>query len=236
MALIGIPKATWRSNLSWWENAKRSIPPGSSGISGLICDEEDLEGKNAVIPIDGIDWGPTAEERILATVGEIKRVCEIVVKTGFEVFLVDPFMDPRKRPVGAVLRGLLSLAGQTGSRTRRVVLFVRRKVIVETGRVGSCEHEQVTLARKCINEMLRELGLQHRLVVDIGLVDDSVSAERMHDRYLFSVKGGVEVSQGFQTLRGRGMVTVRPISPTVHEAIWRTYIDKRTDMKFEEIG
>lgn len=224
----------WVESRGWVANARRMTSCRPPKVSCLIAGDGDGKSGDEIIQLDEIDWPPTAEERVSATVKEYRRVCEIVIKHSFEVFLVDPFADPSNVFVRKVLQEVFSLAGSPGSKCKRVVLFVRQKVI--TG--GDCArvNESVRFARvkEQIRRLLQTQGLEHKLVAELVLVDDSCSSERMHDRYLFSVKGGIEISQGFQTLRDQGKVTVRPMSSLVHIDTWRTFIERKTDMNFAE--
>ena len=62
------------------------------------------------------------------------------------------------------------------------------------------------------------------------LVDDDQSSSRMHARYLFSIKGGIALDNGFQRLSSGRKVTVSPIGKAVHEELLRTYLDQDNDM------
>ena len=52
----------------------------------------------------------------------------------------------------------------------------------------------------------------------------------MHDRFILSVKGGIEFSQGFQELPKMGKITARPIQEDSIKEFLEIYVDEERNM------
>lgn len=224
--LIKMPLLIWMDHLSWGENASKLTLQTPPKLDRLVVPNGESKVPPKAIPFDDWDLPPTAEERIPSTPEEYLRVMKMLLLISHELILVDPYLNPCNRFVSPVLTSLLTVMAGTNSKCKTVYCYARTRDVLS---------DQTTLAdiKKSLQSTLASVANIKSLKINFYLLDDSISTDRMHDRYLLSVKGGVQLSQGFQTQRRNGKVTVSPMSPALHKEIWGTFMDRKTDMRIE---
>jgi len=206
---------------SWANNALDLLTPPSPHINAVILGHE--VSNSAVHTLDSLDLSPTAEEKIEAVPHEFVRVCKTILLFSSEIFMVDPYANPCKHNVVSVLKPLLQRIAH--GRCERVVIFARYDSVI-----GARQSTQDEL-RKSLAQLRADAHLPLTCSLEYVLFEDSQSANRMHARYLFSIRGGVRFDQGFQKLPTGRKVDVGPISPLLLDDLISVYVDRRHDMQ-----
>lgn len=224
--LIKMPSLIWMDHLSWCENAAKLTKHSPPKLDRLVVPNGAAKVPPKAIPFDDCDLPPTAEERVPSTPEEYLRAMKMLLLISHELILVDPYLNPCNRFVSPVLTSLLTVMAGTNSKCKTVYCYARTRDVLS---------DQTTLAdiKSALKYTLSSLINDKPLKIIFNLVDDYTSTDRMHDRYMLSVKGGIQLSQGFQTQRRNAKVTVSPMSPSLHKDIWSIYMERRTDMRIE---
>jgi hypothetical protein len=221
--VIPAPFLMWMDHLSWSDNANKLTTQAPPNLDGAIVPND-----TARIPLKGtilekFELPPTAEERIASTPAEYVRVSQQILSTSHELVLVDPYLNVCDKYVSNVLEAILAFAAK--GKCRAVLCFARERDILS----ASITRDRL---KKTLQDLRSTAAPDSPIKLTYYLIDDSTSRDRMHDRYLMSVKGGIQYSQGFQQQRRDAKVTATPMSPTLHREIWSNFMDRRTDMRF----
>jgi hypothetical protein len=221
--LVSMPSLMWMDHLSWVENANKLTTQSPPMLDGLVVPNETARVPLKASTLDNFELPPTAEERIASIPSEYVRVSERLLQTSHELALVDPYLNPCDRYVAPVFESLLAEAAK--GKCRLINCFARERDVLS----ASVTRDAI---KNALKNMLNKVAIGKPIRFNYYLLDDTTSRDRMHDRYLLSVKGGIEFSQGFQKQRRDGKVTASPMSPTLHKEIWSIFQDKKTDMRF----
>jgi hypothetical protein len=221
--LVPMPSLMWMDHLSWVENAGKLTAQKPPKLDGLVVSDDTPRIPLKASTLDNFELPPTAEERIASTPSEYVRVTERLLLISHELALVDPYLNPRDHYVAPVLEAIIAEAVK--GKCRLISLFAREKDVLSAS---------VTLdgIKNALKNILTTAAPGKAIRLNYYLLDDATSRDRMHDRYLLSVKGGIELSQGFQKQRRDAKVTVSPMSPALHKEIWSIFLEKKTDMRF----
>lgn len=223
--LLTYRSLAWDPGRSWVENAIASKRASNKMISQVILATsgqfEDALG------FDHLDLPPTADEKIQSTPEEYERVCGTLLKISGEIFLVDPYLNPCKKDIRQVLKAILQKVA-IGKKCQRVVCYARTSLVLGT---HSYTWAEVSAAW---NELLNEVKWPNHVAFEYSLLSDENSERKMHARYLFSLKGGIRLDQGFQKLpRGR-TVDISPIGKALHETLLRDFLDEKNRLPIEK--
>jgi hypothetical protein len=79
--------------------------------------------------------------------------------------------------------------------------------------------------------MIIQAELKAGREVEMIFVDDAPCKNKMHARYLLSIKGGVRLDQGFQHLPEGRRVDVGPVDQSTHVDLLKIYLEGEHDMR-----
>jgi len=222
--LVGASTLLWDTNLPWLTNAELCIERRISNLSGLIVPNGTKTTPPHEFELDAFDPPPTAEEEFKSVKENYVRVCELILLTGRELLFIDPYLNPIEHRVAKVLESMLATCASTRSKCDLVICFAKRDHVLDIRRGTTW------------SEVQRELRTIHGRVVGnkpfalrYVLVEDARSSYQMHERYLVSVKGGIELSKGFQEQAGYRKVKANPMSPGLHRSIWSMFREGDAD-------
>ncbi len=206
---------------SWEANALDLLKQPNSRFDAVIVGREGCH--SAARTLDSLDLPPTAEEKIEGVPHEFVRVCKTIALFSPEIVMVDPYADPCKQNVASVLRPLLQQIAL--GRCERVLICARYNSVIGS-RLSSQDE-----VRESLRKLRSDAQLPLACSLEYALFEDSQSASRMHARYIFSIKGGVRLDQGFQKLPSGRKVDVGPISPVLLHELIDVYVEGRHDMQ-----
>ena len=215
------PGLPWMDDVTWTQNAVRLTETDPPVFAKIVLPNGTPFVPEKGVELDELDLSPTAEESIPPAPDEYVRVTRMHLQLARELILVDPFLDPCADRVREVLKLMLNEVGKGEKSERCVKCFANKKKIQPSN--GKLE--------SALQSIVEGIEGRTKLKLLYYLVDDSRSKHQMHDRYLLSVKGGVELSKGFQR-QSRSKVTARPLSQAVFNEQWGWYVDRKTDMQF----
>ncbi|GAB3768276.1 hypothetical protein GCM10028796_31450 [Ramlibacter monticola] len=219
MAFQQIRNVPWNGSASWIDNAIRDALNGKR-FDALIVDAEGrtLPLGTPTYTVADLDEIPlTAEERIRTDPAEFVRVSKNLLHASVELWFVDPYMSPLKASYQAVLQEILAEAA--AGRAERIQLWCRREHAIGP-RTGKSEASlrELELALRRIAEPGGFLRKPKRRL-ELVLVDDEASVNKLHERFILSIKGAIRFDQGFQRLPGSRRTTCSPISVRVHSEL-----------------
>lgn len=220
-AILTKPNLLWDESKCWLDNA------AERNFDGVIISRRNdgLRVENAHT-CDELEWPPTAEERILATPEEYVRVSRFLLLISNELFFIDPYLNPCKQSISAVIEKMLQVIAK--GKCQRLVFWTRTSNIIDSRNGISLDDVENQLRK-----IIREIKFRHDFKLEFLLVDDDRSRERMHGRYLLSIKGGLRLDQGFQQLPKGRKVEVGPVGRATHEELMRVYLDGEHDIQID---
>ena len=222
-ALYSREVESWKNEESWAANIARYDDVHPTLLKAAVVPDlpEPTISSRKFVSLHDLNLPPTEEESILATPKEYLRVSQLLLRTRPELVFIDPYMNPLDDRVFDVLNILFQEIA--GGKCKKITLYARQRVIEEAG--GTCEK---------IERKLRTIKTQTGLTSSITyiLVDDRRSRDRLHGRYLLSLKGGIRFEQGFQRLSRGRKVEIAPIGQAVLDGLIEKYIEGKNDLIF----
>lgn len=173
------------------------------------------------LDLESFDLPPTAGERVPTDVDSFIRVSEVLLLIAPELYFVDPFLNPLRDSYYEVLVGMLRVA--TRGSARRVSAWTSDR------KVDASESE----IRDKLTEIKRRSGFG--FPVELLLVDDSASAYKLHDRWLFTQYGGIGYSQGFQRQPRNRQMNVWPMDKAHFNDCWLNLREGMADFSTRSI-
>ena len=217
----------WNKSLSWVENAHQFNEAKNDLLSRIfVSDPADLKASDSAALMADLYLPPTEEEYIYANALEYARVSNILTKISQELYFVDPYLDPLNVRVARVLTEVLKNAA--AGKCKKVLIFARNSEVAKKFS-SKKKIEAIEMALEDIRQHARL-----RAPIRMFLLDDKESKDRLHGRYLFSMKGGVRLDQGFQELRqGKGFkkVEVSPVGKSVLHELHRKFVRGDNDLE-----
>lgn len=225
MSLITRLQLPWREDTDWLGNANPLLSSTPIVFSGLVANQSIPP---SVHQLHELELPPTADERVAATANEYVRISKILLLLSPEVALIDPFLNPLQRSYASVLRAFFETAAK--GKCQKISLWARASLVYGTKNVEVVKSD----LRSSLQSMAKQAGLRHGCEIEMLCVEDEQKTDKMHARYLLSIKGGIRFDQGFQQLPEGRFVDVGPIGKAVHNDLLNIYFDGKHNMRVVE--
>ena len=217
--VIGGAHLPFDSNKDWLENCKTLLEnkPVRRLEAVVIGPRAQPERYHDVFEIEEFALSPTSEEQIAAIPDEFLRVSKILLQVSPEIGFIDPYLNPCKRDVAAVLKPMFAVAAL--NKCESIRLWARANVVLNSN--------TITEVRDSL-ESLVPIQTAKNLCVQMHLLNDEWSNDRLHPRYLVTNIGAIRFDQGFQQLSSGKKVDVAPISSDrAFNDIYCKYFEKK---------
>jgi len=242
LTLVTRANLPWRTEQAWLANAMPLLcnPPAvfdgliasttttpaptaahTNSVDGLACPKPQAL---AIQPLDALDLPPTADERIAGIASEYARVAKILLLLSPEIALIDPYLNPLKRTYAVVLQALFDLAAK--GKCQRITLWARSAEVLS----GSASPAIKSDIEATLRRMAQQASFKPGRVVELLLADETCQ-NKLHDRYLLSIKGGIRIGQGFAQLPQGRQVDAGPVGKTIHNDLLDIHFDGKHDMR-----
>lgn len=218
------PQIPWNETKEWLENAKPLLTHPRF-FDGLIAKES---SKPNIHHFDELELSPTTEERVLGTATEYLRISKFFLALSPEIAFVDPYLDPLKSGSATVLKVLFQEIAK--GKCKKIILWTRASKVFASASVPVIKKDLDNELRKMVSNAKFKSGCE----IELRIVDDEKGQNKMHGRYLLSIKGGIRLDQGFQQLPLGRQVDVAPIGKKSHDALFDIYFDGKHDMPIVE--
>lgn len=198
----------------WVDNALAQAPLGQ--FKSVIGDHPPR-----TLTLDEVDdevLGDSRGERIRQTAAEYARIAAPLLSMSREIYLIDPYFRFGRPNRLKVLKAFISSIGQ---RPVRIVIISRHDEISKD--TPSFE----ALAGQHLRPLLKSGQMVRILSVD----DDNEN--KMHARYLLSLKGAIKYDKGFEESIEELFVDVEAVSKTLHDELVRLYIGDQAQHGFK---
>lgn len=208
---------SYRVGRDWIDNFHLNQPLRST-VAAAVVRQKKGAGE---IDIDNFDLPPTAGETVPSDVDTFVRVSEVLLLIAPELYFVDPFLDPTRGDRYDVLVRMLSVAAQ--GECQRVAIW--------------CSERRVEADHQAIQRRLSELKATAKCNFKLvfNLVDDTSSAYKLHDRWLFTQYGGIGFGQGFQRQSRSRKMNVWPMDKSHFEDCWANLREGGADFKVRSV-
>lgn len=221
-ALITRANLAWSNEHAWLENALPKAETQPAIFAGLIASTAQPP---TVQELHDLALPPTAEERVVGNGEEYVRASKILLLMSPEVALIDPYLNPLKRSYALILPALFQTLAK--GKCQKISLWARAAEVIGTRKESViCKDIEIALRK-----FATQANLSPGLEVDMILVEDESKKDKMHGRYLLSIKGGIRFDQGFQQLADGRLADVGPVGQSVHDELLNTYFEGRHDMR-----
>ena len=209
--------------ISWLRMAAGYFRSKPSLIDGYIANSTELACTEApenmpVVAYDDFELPPSAQETIRAQPDQFARVSERLVNTAHEIVFVDPFLDLSRDDNYVVVSEILGR--RAVSRATAACFWVRSSEVA---------------GRSVIEERVRDLIERRdgrgKLSITVRAVEDARARDRLHGRYLLTIRGGILVDQGFQRLRRSRTTHVSPVASSALSDLQRKFISDDNDLR-----
>lgn len=190
---------------SWNENA---LVQQQSGHFKLI-----IGTKPPAISLDDIDdseLGDSRGERVTQSAEEYARIASPLLLNSAEIFLIDPYFRFGRPSRLKVLKRFIALLG---GRPARIV------VIARTDELSKDRFEQI--AQREMTPLLKS----GQMLKILAVTDDNQN--KLHARYLLSIKGAIKYDKGFEESLESQLVDVEYVSETLHNQLIQLFIEGR---------
>lgn len=208
-------KLEYVQSRDWFENLEVIRRKGVA-LSGAVVRRPPPTETKDIHTVDSLDLPPTTDERIRGTKDEYLRVSSALIRISPELALIDPYFTPSRRDHGSVLDAYLRAA--TSGPCKAVYIWAKPQE----------GHSEQDVAR-ALRAVCRGSGF--RGAVTLRLVDDSLSDEYLHARYLLSIRGGIRFDVGFQETRRQREVDVSVVGKAVHDKLCRRFFEGEHDFR-----
>lgn len=217
--LIGGAHLPFNSDRDWLDNCKTLLEskPVRRLQAVVIGPRTPPERYHDVFELEEFLVPPTSEEQISAKPDEFLRVSKILLQISPEIGFIDPYLNPCDKYVAAVLKPLIKQAVM--NKCESIRLWARAKVVLDKHTIAE--------VRDSLDSLIPQQTAKN-LCVQMNLLDDDWSKDRLHPRYLITKVGGIRFDQGFKELSGGKKVDVAPISSDIaFNDIYRKYFEAR---------
>lgn len=188
---------------TWVENA---FCHKQSGYFSLV-----IGTKPPAINLDDIDeseLGDSRGERVNQTAEEYARIAAPLLLSSSEIILIDPYFR-FGRPLR--LKVLKKFISGLGGRPARIVVMSRTEELTKD------KFQQVAL--KEIPPLLKS----GQMLKILSVTDNNEN--KLHARYLLSIKGAIKYDKGFEESVEKLMVDVEYVSETLHDQLIELFIE-----------
>jgi hypothetical protein len=198
----------FRSELSWPANASMCVQESK------LKQAFGARASDSFLPaIDDLDeyLDDCSYVDVKGTPALLASAACILIQESEELWFIDPFFDFSKDSKKDVLQAFLQIAAKVG-KPRRFVICARD---------SKCDKDRLGAAFASVKEKLSPM-----LGLTFYLFDDDVSKDcrthRMHERYLISMKGGLEYGKGFSAVSHN--VPIKVLGKKQHHELCRLFI------------
>lgn len=195
---------TWVQNFKATQSRKR--PFAGAVVARENCDTD-------LPSIDDLELATTADEKIAGLPKEYARVSSTLLTVSPEVTLIDPYLDPVRDDRRRVLLELLRAA--KSGRCRKFRIYARATAM-----------SQPEAIEDTLRELLRKAGDPVK-EFEMNLVEDAHSSDKLHARYLLSVRGALRFDRGFQTLPAGRKNDISVVGEGVHRTLVQEFMEDR---------
>ena len=222
-AVIRNGSYNWPMERSWVENAIAQLPRIDHAkrvcVSEGECDRLLTENKEIgrhIINISDPELAGSISRWIEASVAGYASTMNQLIRISQDIHVIDPYFDPLRRDRSDIFKAIISQASAVRG-IDCVVFWVRRSIIMDgpehAGRFNRGGVEAV--ARRAIPRGGRPLQVQFKLV------NDEVSSDKLHARFLLTNRGAIQFDQGFQMLKVKNLVSV--LGRDAHHELYKKF-------------
>jgi len=206
LRFVARASATWQEQNSWDENITKLLIEGAA-LHQVISHKTT---SSSFIHYDDFNPAPTAEEQIFGTAAEYVRVAKTLLSFSPELHFIDPYINLEKEDYYEPLKVMVSTAAR--GKCQGIYIWTRQKNLITQAN----QHSFLSTQQDALGRLKREAKCKDALTLRMYLLEDEASPNKLHARYLLSIKGGIRFDQGFQTLRHSRKTDVAPIGQDLH--------------------
>ena len=194
LRLINEPSLKYDAHADWVDNLRLALSEPSRLDFAVVEDNVDIPSHLKT------SWSEYAmfsasQEEIESSPVEIARVSEILCRMSHEIYIVDPYIDPVIKTHAPVLTELLG-----------ILLRGKCSKLTVVTREDAQKRQNIEVTRSAMMALLNNRRCSKKFTFNLDLYDDSATlqTDRLHDRFIFSIRGGIQFGRGFQVARKPG--------------------------------
>lgn len=219
-SVIDYGQFAWTKERSWIENVKK-LWNSKSNYRKVYISDQDFDAIRERSPsIEGyfakITEIETSSANNLSATCDVETywsLMEVLCSVSTELHVVDPYFDPLKRDRQPIFEKILKELSRK-PHIKRIIFWARHAEVVKGySHNGSAVNRDrlISVLRSCFQR-----NTKHAAVV-LRFVEDEVSVDKFHARFLVTNKGGILFDQGFQVLSNGRRNIISAMSPSVQD-------------------
>lgn len=207
-------KFNWNANRSWLSNAFESDMAKDRVFT--------YDGIEDTLKFNDMELPANAGEHLLGNKDELLRACETLLLISHEIYFIDAYLYFNKSNVRNVVEHFVAKLAE--GKCNKVTFINIPKDLSETDEIKS-ETEK----------FLRKMrGKYKNIKFKYLMLNNAGSENKIHRRYLMSIKGAIDLDKGFQEeTNKKSKVTVIPVNEIIHSDLIKLYHENEHDMKVE---
>lgn len=212
---------TWPINaLRIWESHYKSIHVSEEDYLSILTEYPDKA--KSLATLDNSEPISPADEEINTEPQDYWNTSKWLCQISAEIHIIDPYINPsNSRDTADVFEFYVE---QLSKLQKPTYIHFWTRAWKEITHRDTLEIE--TTIKKIIDRCKPQKNISFKYY----LVDDAISPDKLHARYLITEKGGIKFDQGFQRIRPKGR---KNIASPIGENLHKTLFEKFSKMKNE---
>lgn len=207
-------KINWDTDRNWLSNVLESGVPKDKALT--------YDGAESTIKFNEMELPANAGEHLLGNKGELLRACEILLLISHEIYFIDAYLYFNDSNVKNVIEHFVAKLAE--GKCNKVTFINTPKDISKMGDIKTKAEEFLKKMRK----NYPSIKFKYLMLNNVG------SENKIHRRYLMSIKGAIDLDKGFQEENNKkSKVSIIPVNEIIHNDLIKLYHENEHDMKVE---
>lgn len=207
--------------VQWIDNAQNIF--SNKKIDGVIAAEKNTWGFPTILDIEDDYFESGRDIRLNGCATNYAIVSKRLLQMSYEITLVDPYLKLEKKGCARVFKEFLKTAQE--GKCKYINIWTRYEI---SGMKNESAFKQMLLKEY-------KTLLNKDTELNIKLVDDDNSIEKMHARLMLSKLGGFRFDHGFEEFSDNRNVDISILDKTTHNQHCMWYLDKNSQNDFKVI-
>jgi hypothetical protein len=207
-------KLNWNADRNWLSNVLESDVPKDRVFTD--------DGTDDTLKFNDMDLPANTGEHLLGNKDELLRACEILILISHEIYFIDAYLYFNKSNVRNVVEHFVDKLAE-GKCTKVTFINIPKDL------------SEIDEIKSGADNFLRKMRGKYKNIKFKYLMLNNVGSDnKIHRRYLMSIKGAIDLDKGFQEeANKKSKVSVIPVNETIHTDLIKLYHENEHGMTIE---
>lgn len=207
-------KFNWEADRNWLCNVLESDVPKDRVFTE--------DGTENTLKFNEMELSANAGEHLLGNKDELLRACEILLLISHEIYFIDAYLYFNNSNVRSVVEHFVAKLAEGKCNKVTFINIPKDLSVIDEIKSGA-------------DNFLRKMRGKYKNIKFKYLMLNNVGSEnKIHRRYLMSIKGAIDLDKGFQEeTNKKSKVTVIPVNEIIHSDLIKLYHENEHGMKVE---